>query len=247
MNIIQSATLGSILLITIIFVLFLIFRKSTEKNDLFWIFVLGAAGWIIALLLRMLPINLVAGNIQNVLLQGFFFALFAGIFEEIIRFTIIILYKPIQKDKKQGPLILGLGWTSAEIAYLFFFIVLPGLTEDFIPWTLASLFLVERLIVSFFHIAMSFIVFSSIYEKWPWKLGLYLAIVLHFTIDFLIPLWENVFFSELLVSNIILYYWSLELAFLFITMVVVLFTIFIWIPYSSRKAHSIENSKIFIA
>lgn len=234
MNILQSSLSGSILLILILLTLFFILRSSEKKQDILWIFIIGAAGWIIALLLRIMPLNLINSSLNDGLLKGFINASFAGIFEEILRFIFILLFKPIQKDRKRGPLTLGLGWTSAEIGYLFFFAVIPSITEDLIPWTVASLFIVERLIVSFFHIAMSIIVFSSIYEKWPWKYGLYLAIILHFAIDFLIPLWYFVFFPDLVSTNIILFYWSLELAFLFFTFIIVLFTIFIWIPYYTK-------------
>jgi len=235
MNILQSALSGSILLIVILFTLFFILRSSENKQDIFWIFIIGAAGWIIALLLRIMPLNLINSSLNDGLLKGFINASFAGVFEEILRFIFILLFKPIQKDRKRGPLTLGLGWTSAEIGYLFFFAVIPGITGELIPWSVASLFLVERLTVSFFHIAMSFIVFSAIYEKWPWKFGLYLAIILHFAIDFLIPLWSLVFFPDLVITNIILFYWSLELAFLFFTILIVLFTIFIWTPYYTKK------------
>ncbi len=240
MNILQASLSGSIIFILILLTLYFILRSSENKQDVFWIFIIGAAGWIIALLLRIMPLELINANLNDGLLQGFIGASFAGIFEEILRFVLILLFKPIQKDRKRGPLTLGLGWASAEIGYLFFFAVLPGITDGLIPWSVASLFLVERLIVSFFHIAMSFIVFSAIYEKWPWKFGLYLGIILHFALDFLIPLWYYVFFPDLLVTNTILFYWSLELAFLFFTMVIILFIIFIWIPYYTKKITAIE-------
>ena len=235
MNVLQAALLGSILFVLIFLILYLILRSSENKQDVLWILIIGAAGWIIALLLRIMPLNLINASLNEGLLRGFIGASFAGIFEEILRFVLILMFKPIQKDRKRGPLTLGLGWTTAEIGYLFFFVVVPGITNDLLPWSVASLFVIERLIVSFFHIVMSFIVFSAIYEKWPWKFGLYLAIILHFALDFLIPLWYYVFFPDLLVTNIILFYWSLELAFLFFTVIIVLFTIFIWIPYYVKK------------
>ena len=240
MNVLQAALSGSILFILILLILYLILRTSENKQDIFWIFIIGAAGWIIALLLRIMPLNLINSSLNDGFLQGLIGASFAGIFEEILRFVLILLFKPIQKDRKRGPLTLGLGWTSVEIGYLFFFAVLPGVSNEILPWTVASLFLVERLIVSFFHIAMSFIVFAAVYEKWPWKFGLYLAIILHFALDFLIPLWYFVFFPDLLVTKPIWFYWSIELAFFCFTMIIILFTSFIWIPYYTKKITIIE-------
>ena len=108
--------------------------------------------------------------------------LFAGIFEEGVRY-IIISRSIIKSDRKLLPLTMGLGWSFGEI------IVLNLINNPFrsefgeFYW----LGVLERASATLLHISFTFLVLYSVINKD--KLTLAFAMFIHFVVDFVLLIW----------------------------------------------------------
>jgi len=247
-----SISICSLIVVSLI-VFIVIIRKSENKTSYLWIFLIGAVGWLIAFFIRLIPLQLIhmlmllllgvdVSNPENIkpyashpllLIWG---PIFAGIFEELMRYLCISQFKDIKKDKFRGPFVLGLGWTTGEIIYLYGITLInilstPDLTWTSEPWVLVAAGPFERLSASILHLSLSFFVFYSIYEKrWSKKYGLWLAILLHFAFDFIIVIWVLSFAS----LSFVVYIWTLEIAFFTCGIVLALITKYYWIPKQQK-------------
>ncbi|MHA1866293.1 MAG: hypothetical protein ACTSVB_09355 [Candidatus Heimdallarchaeaceae archaeon] len=249
-------------LILIISSLFLLLIKNEEKKSkYFWIVFIGGMGWLIAFLLRIIPLNLTksltlvslgidlsdtqavqAASHNNVLVL-IWGPIFAGLFEEFCRYFLISKIRDVKSNYPKGPIILGLGWTLGEIIYIYTAYLISMNTLN-IPWetsawslVLASLF--ERFTVSVFHVLMSLIIFQSILEKRLKKrYGLWIAITLHILFDGLIIVWIIFFPLENLINI-----WTLEMAFALQTLITLIFVSKYWDRKIREKLGSLSNEE----
>ncbi|MHA1114601.1 MAG: hypothetical protein ACTSRR_00420 [Candidatus Heimdallarchaeaceae archaeon] len=260
MDILQFLLVVLSLIITIIILFLLIIKNEEKKSKYFWIVFIGAMGWLIAFLLRIIPLNLAksltlvslgidlsdtqavqaASHNVIVLMWG---PIFAGLFEEFGRYFLISKIRDVKSNYPKGPIILGIGWTLGEIIYIYTAYLISMNTLN-IPWetsawslVLASLF--ERFTVSVFHVLMSLVIFQSILEKHLKKrYGLWIAITLHILFDGLIIVWIIFFPLENLINI-----WTLEMAFAFLTLITLIFVSKYWDRKIREKLSSISNEE----
>lgn len=122
----------------------------------------GGMGWILALALRIIPLNLFQLYVRDMAIVIIYSAILAGLFEEGVRFWFIKRTKT--SDLKAG-LTFGLGWGIAEALVVFF----PSLLLAQPP-LVASLFdllpgIVERYVAVLAHISLTFIIMKGIVYK----------------------------------------------------------------------------------
>ncbi|MHA1584454.1 MAG: hypothetical protein ACTSVU_06970 [Promethearchaeota archaeon] len=235
---------GLILGTLIAFLYYFTVKNAEEKKPFVWQFLIGAGGWTLALVLRIIPLQLLqtssiailGGDLSNNasvqtyasnFLVQIWGPILAGVFEEGMRYFIYKGYRPLHKDHKKSPFIYGLGWTSAEIVVIA---ILPIAFSHNLTWISGLISLFERLVASTFHIAMAFIVFYAIFEPKGRRKSLILAMGLHFLLDFLIVLWP-VIFSNL---DSLAYALTIEAGFFILTCGIVVFTVKYWIPRGER-------------
>ncbi|MGC8937043.1 MAG: YhfC family glutamic-type intramembrane protease [Candidatus Methanomethylicaceae archaeon] len=119
----------------------------------------GSVGWILALTLRIIPLNLFQLYVRDIAIVIIYSAILAGLFEEGVRFWFVKRTKT--SDLKTG-LTFGLGWGIAEALVLFF----PSLLLAQLP--LAASFLdllpgiVERYVAVLAHISLTFIIMKGL-------------------------------------------------------------------------------------
>ena len=136
------------LLILLIFISFLYMIKSADnKTELFIIFIIGAAGWTLALFARLVPLQVLQSitSYPIVLIWG---PLLAALFEESARLICMFISRNIREDRNRTPFMLGLGWTSAEIFLLYILNIIILLFQPEVAWALMLTGLVERIIAS---------------------------------------------------------------------------------------------------
>ncbi|MFX1255119.1 MAG: DUF2614 family zinc ribbon-containing protein [Promethearchaeota archaeon] len=239
------------LLVLLILISFLYMIKSADnKTEFFIIFIIGAAGWTAALFARIVPL-LVLQSISLILLGAdltdplstaqyatnpivlIWGSILAALFEEPARLICMFISRNIREDRNRTPFMLGLGWTSAEIALLYFsnIIFLLFITEE-IPWALMLTGLVERIIASVLHITLSYIIFYALFEM-PFlkKFGLWLAMLFHFVINTIAVVWMVLFQN----IDYLLYVWSLEAVLAITAFAMALFAWKYWIPRVSAQ------------
>ncbi|MHA1304103.1 MAG: hypothetical protein ACTSPI_10425 [Candidatus Heimdallarchaeaceae archaeon] len=259
MNILQFIISLSTLIVIITVLYFIIVRKTERKGTFFWIFFIGAIAWVVALFLRLIPLQLLQTlmlvflgvNITNseellayathplVIIWG---PILAGLFEEFVRYFCSSQLKDVRKDSFKGPFILGLGWTTGEILFLYLSSAIKISVDPTLQWLIDSWSIVfagffERLVASAFHIFMSFLVFYAIFEKeWRKKIGLWVAIFLHFVLDSIIIIWIVIVPLEGA-----LFIWTLEGALFLFVLAVGIWVFKYWIPKQKKR---LEEQKI---
>ncbi len=212
------------------------------------VYILGAIGWLTALLLRLIPLQLtqiyflskLGANIldpnsilqyQNNLIVLIWGPFYAGIFEEITRYVFYTTNKSCRIDRKISPYIFGIGWGIGEAVFLYLTAFIKNLTVTAnISFSDYLAGLIERLSAITIHISLSVIVFYAIYERKP-KPSLILAIIIHFIFDFFIVIWILIFGN--LEKNI--WIWSLETAIFLTAILVYLFSNLYWKPMKEVK------------
>ena len=176
-----------ILVFAPLFILGFYFGRNTPKLLLF-----GGMGWVLALILRIIPLNLFQLLVQDLVAVIGYSAILAGLFEEGMRFWLIKRTKT--SDLKAG-LTFGLGWGIAEALVIYFPSVLLSPTTsslgllDLLPGVL------ERYVAVLAHIALTFIVLKAT----SYKEYLVVAVVAHTVLDWVaglayyvmrLPVWQ---------------------------------------------------------
>jgi len=177
------------------------------KGSLWKIFLFGWAGWLLALVIRIIPVQLpqqlFAPQLES---EGMLLLLFlayasvmAGIFEEGIRYF-ILKRRPKLMANTSSILSFGLGWGIGEaiIIYVPAIVSLPLLGSS-VPTLLEILpGALERNLAIITHLALTLIVIKGISKG---KIYLVLAMTLHFLVNLVgvttITLTGNAWFSEL--------------------------------------------------
>lgn len=152
----------------------------------------GGMGWVLALILRIVPLNLFQLLVQDLVVVIGYSAILAGLFEEGMRFWLVKRTKT--SDFKAG-LTFGLGWGVAEalVIYLPSVLLSPTVSSlvllDLLPGVL------ERYMAVLAHVALTFIVIKAI----SYREYLVVAIVAHAVLDWIagvayyvmrLPVWQ---------------------------------------------------------
>lgn len=145
--------------------------RSRLEKELWMAWVLGGVFWFLALLLRVIPLNIVTSMLRSTTSVLFVSALFAGVFETVFR-TFLFIYLTKQAASSLEKVVMaGLGWGTVEALLLHTFplsrlllaIVATGslsqFSENTYLWLLGGY---ERLIVEFFHVCMFILVFYGL-------------------------------------------------------------------------------------
>ncbi len=253
--------LGSLTVLALL--LFIVIYTRENKLGIFTKFLfLGAVGWFIALISRIIPLQLMqalsliilGANISDpqsvslysnnilVLLWG---PIFAGIFEELFRYFIMGHLKNLKTSYKYGPLIFGLGWSLGEIYFLYIYSLINEIASGKFgvkqQWLFLFAGVFERITATIFHILMSFLVFYSLFEKkWKKQTTLWLAIIVHILFDFIVIIWM-VFIPQ----DASYYIWSLELILLGFVAILAFILIKLWLPKKlSKLAKTLEEDEV---
>ena len=177
------------------------------KGSLWKIFLFGWAGWLLALAIRIVPLQLpqqllapqLESSVMLLLLFGAYASAMAGIFEEGIRYF-ILKRRPKLMANTSSILSFGLGWGIGEaiIIYVPAIASLPFLSPS-VPTLLEILpGALERNLAIMTHLALTLIVIRGISKG---KIYLVLAMALHFLVNLVgvttITLTGDAWFSEL--------------------------------------------------
>jgi uncharacterized membrane protein YhfC len=172
-------------------------------------FLFGWGGWFIALVIRIIPVQLpaaflaseLAANTALLLLYIAFASAMAGLFEEGMRYLFLDQRKQLRASWK-GLLSFGLGWGVGEamIIYVPSIAALPFLAEKLPSFLEILPGAIERNIAILAHIGFTFIVLRSVTGREKGKRFLLLAMFLHFTLNIAsasaLILTENVWLTE---------------------------------------------------
>lgn len=155
-------------------------------------FLFGWGGWLIALLIRIVPVRLpgvflageLATNTALLLFYVAFASAMAGLFEEGMRYLFLDQRKSLRSSGKTL-LSFGLGWGIGEaiLIYVPSIALLPFLAEklpsflDILPGA------IERNVAILAHIGFTFIVLRSVNGGKKSKRFLLLAMFLHFALN----------------------------------------------------------------
>ncbi|MGQ9469907.1 MAG: YhfC family glutamic-type intramembrane protease [Nitrososphaerales archaeon] len=206
------------------FALFIYFGRT--KGSMWLAFILGGAGWLSALLLRLLPLQLPLviygqGFALNLVYFGYA-SLLAGLFEEGIRYICVKKASFTREDHKHV-LSFGIGWGFLEAVLIYALSVLvihvlrPELTfMNLLPGA------IERNIAVLLHSALSFLVLCAL----NMKRFLILAIGLHASLDMIAVSIYYALFGEV---------WFVEGIILAMTLIIAVFTYMIVKRYSPIK------------
>ena len=190
-------------LIALVPTLALFVYLAKGKKSMWLGFVIGAVGWIVALV--RVPILqglgeaflrswiLSTGTIAALYISIGVNALFAGLFEEGIRYGLMKNIQRIRVDSKHI-LSFGLGWGFGEALLIYAAAVISAvyMQGESLPFTSFLLGALERNITTAVHVGITFVIFRAVTKL----RFLYLAIGIHFIVDFvgvsLMVLTENV-------------------------------------------------------
>jgi len=181
------------------FILFLFLFFSSWENLLWVVFGLGALGWFLAFLLRILPLQApvkIYGPMFTLTLWNLAYAsILAGLFEEGIRYVLMRKIWFIRQSFRHVTS-FGLGWGFGEAAIIYvgtlisLWIIGKHFTFlDMLPGA------VERNLAIVIHVALTFILIKAIVSlRFLW-----FAMGIHAGVDFLVttvyriyrlPIWE---------------------------------------------------------
>ena len=207
---------------------FIYYSKLKTKH--IEMFIVGAVGWLVALLLR-LPILTLVNQTGNLWLIIFISPLLAGVFEESVRF--LLIRKTIKPESLVGfVLSFGIGWGIGEILVLHtlslvnlmiiiaFNISVPGMPPLPSPDQLFYLGLLgcyERWIAVAAHVAFTLIIIRAVPRRYTYLLA---AVFGHFLLDF------GVVIVLYLVKNVVL----VEVAATILTAGLYLFLVYLRLP-----------------
>ncbi|MCP8308556.1 MAG: YhfC family intramembrane metalloprotease [archaeon] len=204
------------------FAVFIYFSRA--KGSMWLAFIVGGVGWLGALLLRLLPLQLplviYGQDFASSLVYFGYASLLAGLFEEGIRY-ICIKKASFTREDHRHVLSFGLGWGFLEavlmyaLSVLVVLVLMPELTfMEFLPGA------IERNTAVLLHSAMSFLVLCAL----SMKRFLILAIGLHAIVDMIaVSIYYYVFIGEV---------WLVEGILFAMTLLVAVFTYLIVKRYS---------------
>ncbi len=170
-----------------LFILAAYLGRSNPRALLF-----GGIGWVLALVLRIIPLNLFQSVVKDIITIIVYSAILAGLFEEGMRFWLVRRTKV--SDLKAG-ITFGLGWGIAEALVIFILKILvapPSLITSFMDLLPG---VVERYVAVLAHIALTFIVIIGVL----YKRYVLVAVTAHVVLDFIagityyvmrIPVWQ---------------------------------------------------------
>jgi uncharacterized membrane protein YhfC len=186
------------------------------NKSLWKIFFIGWAGWFIALLIRIVPVQVPAavfgGELQSSIIILLFYVAYAsamaGLFEEGFRYIILDQKRNFMANRRSiFSFALGWGIGEAVVIYIPAMIALPLLSEtvpsviDILPGA------IERNLAILAHIAFTFIVVKSLSEVANRKAFLFLAMFLHFALNFAavstLALTQNIWLTEVVVALLV--------------------------------------------
>ncbi len=253
----EQLLLVMVVLIVVIMISWIIATRNHERRILFKILVLGALGWTVAFLLRLVPLGILQS--MALLILGADFSdsesiaslsyhplviiwgpILATLFEEGVRYFIILKHEPVERNPSLGPLSLGLGWSSAEILLIYGASAVavaftPGLQEPS-EWVLVFLGGFERISATIIHVALSYLVLQAKSEQFPRTVSLWLAMVFHLVINGLAITWLQL--AGVLIGNdALLLSLSLEIGIFIVALAVLSFVHYYWIPRKKRNLH----------
>ncbi|MCP8315852.1 MAG: YhfC family intramembrane metalloprotease [archaeon] len=204
------------------FAVFIYFSRA--KGSMWLAFIVGGVGWLGALLLRLLPLQLplviYGQDFASSLVYFGYASLLAGLFEEGIRY-ICIKKASFTREDHRHVLSFGLGWGFLEavlmyaLSVLVILVLMPELTfMELLPGA------IERNTAVLLHSAMSFLVLCAL----SMKRFLILAIGLHAIVDMIaVSIYYYVFIGEV---------WLVEGILFAMTLLVAVFTYLIVKRYS---------------
>ncbi|MCX8176288.1 MAG: YhfC family intramembrane metalloprotease [Candidatus Bathyarchaeota archaeon] len=212
-QLITLSVLTFIALLSIIPALLAFILIAKRNKNLWFSFIFGGVGWIGALILRLIPLQvpILFYDISFIITNIYYFAytaLLAGVFEEVVRYILLSKIRLLRLSLK-NVLSLGLGWGFMEALLIYVFGVLPLIYLGY-NLTLMDILLgmVERNIAILLHVSLTFIVFSSFFAG---KKLLLIAVTFHSIVDFI-----ALYFFRIM--NLPL--WHVELAVLLVTLLV---------------------------
>ncbi|MBC7113782.1 MAG: YhfC family intramembrane metalloprotease [Candidatus Methanomethyliales bacterium] len=176
-----------ILVFAPLFILGFYLGRNTPKLLLF-----GGMGWVLALILRIIPLNLFQLLVHDLVVVIGYSAVLAGLFEEGMRYWLVKRTKTL---KLKAGLTFGLGWGIAEALVIYFPSVLlsPTISSLGLLDLLPGVF--ERYIAVLAHIALTFIIMGAISSREY----LVVAVVAHAVLDWVaglayyvmkLPVWQ---------------------------------------------------------
>ncbi|MBU0952835.1 MAG: YhfC family intramembrane metalloprotease [Nanoarchaeota archaeon] len=186
------------------------FWVNRGNRGLWKAFFFGWGGWLAALLVRLIPVQLpvilapgILESMVFLIIYGAYASAMAGLFEEGFRYT--IMKRKISADQKTL-LTFGLGWGVGEALLLYVpnILALPLVLEiapsllDILPGA------IERNLAIVLHLALTMIVFSSFSKG---RKYLWLAMFLHFLVNMAavsaVTVTQNIWLTELLVAVLV--------------------------------------------
>jgi len=165
---------------------FLLFFYFAKKRTMWLAFVLGGLGWLAALLLRLLPLQIppsvygpvVTSNITYLAYSTFL----AGVFEEGTRYALFRKIQRIRVDWRHV-LCFGLGWGFGEALLLYATAIISAVYLSQYQFTILDMLpgAIERNSTVALHTGWTFVVFNALTER----KFVFVAIALHTATDFI--------------------------------------------------------------
>ena len=164
----------------------LLFVYFAKKRAMWLAFVLGGLGWLAALLLRLLPLQIPPSVYGPVVISNITYLAYstflAGVFEEGTRYVLFRKIKRIRVDWRHV-LCFGLGWGFGEALLLYAAAIVSAVYLSRLQLTFLDMLpgAIERNLTVALHIGWTFIVFKALAER----KFVFVAIALHAAIDFI--------------------------------------------------------------
>lgn len=164
---------------------------ARRMKSMWLVFIVGAIGWTVALIRGPILQELAKAFLRSWILSTGAMAapyistainsLFAGVFEEGIRYGLVKKIKRARADSRHV-LLFGLGWGFGEAVLIYALpivsaVYLRGLS---LPFTSVLLGALERNMAIAIHVGMTFMILQAVTDV----RYLFIAIGVHFTVDF---------------------------------------------------------------
>lgn len=163
---------------------FALFVYVTRTRKSMWLaFALGAVGWTVAFYARFPLLTTLPSALDSVILIIVLSSLFAGVFEEGVRYGLMRKIKYLRIDWKHV-LSFGLGWAFIEAVLIYSVNILSAvyiLGFD-IPFPNMLVGAVERDFTAILHVGLTFIIYRAVTSKLAWVA---VAVALHAAVDFI--------------------------------------------------------------
>ncbi len=203
--------------------------KFGLKRQLWLAWGLGGLFWLLALAVRIVPLNLIALTVNNAFFQVFIGALFAGIFETVFRVMVLLLLSKYTANSSEKVYMTGLGWGTEEAFVihslsLISILFLPEGSETLLQLEGVEYALLfggfERIIAEILHVNVLILTFYGIkqyikqneqskplienfYTRDPSPIWLWVifAVAIHFAFDFMLV--SLIFYVDIITDYLI--------------------------------------------